>query len=271
MTLWRKYNGSLMPDQPPHILVNYSGNVIAKKIKDHNSYFARWTSNFDCQKQTGFWYVINDRYLKIEDYSKNTRSKIRRGLKNCIVKVVSLDEIKEFGYECYKYAFENYNTHLQPKSNLEFADDLDSLDREWEFWGVFFDGKLIGYSQNRIVKDYCDYSTIKFHPKYLKYYPSYALFFSMNAYYLNEMKFKYVNDGARSISHETNIQLFLIQKFRFRKAYCNLHIQYHPLVNLFIFILFPFRLLIIKSNHTLLHKIGVVLMQEELHKVNKVE
>ena len=116
MTLWRKYNGSLIPDQPPHILVNDSENVIAKKIKEHNSYFARWTSNFDCHQQTDFWYVINDRHLKIEDYSKNTRSKIRRGLKNCIVKVVSLDEIKDFGYECYKYAIENYNTHLQPKT-----------------------------------------------------------------------------------------------------------------------------------------------------------
>ena len=271
MTLWRKYNGSLMPDQPPHILVNDSVSVIAKKIKENNAYFARWTSNFDCNKQTGFWYVINDSYLKIEDYSKNTRSKIRRGLKNCRVKIVSLDKIKKFGYECYKYAFDNYNTHLQPKSALEFVDDLDKLDGEWEFWGVFFDGKLIGYSQNRVVKDYCDYSTIKFHPKYLKYYSSYALFFSMNNYYLNEMKFKYVNDGARSIFHETNIQSFLIQKFRFRKAYCKLHIKYHPLVYILVFILSPFRLLIIKSNNTLLHKIGVVLMQEELYKANKFE
>ena len=244
MTLWRKYNGALIPDQPPHMLVNDSENVIAKKIKEHNSYFARWTSNFDCHKQTDFWYVINDRHLKIEDYSKNTRSKIRRGLKNCIVKVVSLAVMKEFGYECYKYAFENYNTHLQPKSNLEFADDLDALDRQWEFWGVFFDGKLIGYSQNRIVKDYCDYSTIKFHPKYLKYYPSYALFFSMNAYYLNEMKLKYVNDGARSISHETNIQEFLIQKFQFRKAYCKLHLSYSYKFKMIILLLYPLKSII---------------------------
>lgn len=266
MTLWRKYNGSLIPDQPPHILVDDSENVIAKKIKEHNSYFARWTSNFDCHQQTDFWYVINDRHLKIEDYSKNTRSKIRRGLKNCIVKVVSLDEIKEFGYECYKYAFENYNTHLQPKSNLEFADDLDTLDREWEFWGVFFDGKLIGYSQNRIVKDYCDYSTIKFHPKYLKYYPSYALFFSMNAYYLNEMKFKYINDGARSISHETNIQEFLIQKFQFRKAYCKLHLSYSYKFKIIILLLYPLKSIIGFFNNTFAKKVSSVLKQEAIRR-----
>ena len=266
MTLWRKYNGSLIPDQPPHILVNDSENVIAKKIKEHNSYFARWTSNFDCHQQTDFWYVINDRHLKIEDYSKNTRSKIRRGLKNCIVKVVSLDKIKEIGYECYKYAFENYNTHLQPKSNLEFADDLDTLDREWEFWGVFFDGKLIGYSQNRIVKDYCDYSTIKFHPKYLKYYPSYALFFSMNNYYLNEMKFQYVNDGARSISHETNIQEFLIQKFQFRKAYCKLHLSYSYKFKMIILLLYPLKSIIGFLNNKFAKKVSSVLKQETIRR-----
>ena len=33
----------------------------------------------------------------------------------------------------------------------------------------------------------------------------------MNRYYLNEQKFKYVNDGAKSMSHDTNIQTFLTQ------------------------------------------------------------
>ena len=81
----------------------------------------------------------------------------------------------------------------------------------------------------------------------------------------------YVNEGTRSILHETNVQSFLIEKFKFRKAYCKLHVQYHPLVNSIIFILYPFRLLIIKSNNKLLRKIGVILMQEGFHKAHKVE
>ena len=93
----------------------------------------------------------------------------------------------------------------------------------------------------------------------------------MNRYYLNECNLSYVNEGTRSILHATNVQSFLIEKFKFRKAYCKLHIQYHPLVRIIVFLLYPFRRLIIKSNNTLLHKIGVVLMQEEYHKVNKDE
>ena len=35
----------------------------------------------------------------------------------------------------------------------------------------------------------------------------------MNRYYLEELKLKYVNDGARSITEHSNIQPFLIDTF----------------------------------------------------------
>ena len=272
MTNWRKYNGALIPDQPPHIEIDDSVSLIKKKISDANVFFARWTTKFDYKEATDFWYIICDEKLTIEEYSKNTRSKIRRGLKNCEVKLVNKQEIKQSGFLSYSKAFQRYNTDILPKNREDFEDEIDNIDEDWHFWAIYnSDNLMIGYSQNRIAENYCDYSTIKFHPDYLKLYPSYALFFTMNQYYLNEKEYKYVNDGARSISHETNIQSFLIQKFRFRKAYCKLHIQYHPLVRIIIFMLFPFRFLIVKSGNKLLHKIGVVLKQEEYHRSNKYE
>ena len=78
---------------------------------------------------------------------------------------------------------------------------------------------MIGYIRIGIVNDYCDYSTTKFHPDYLKLRPSEALICTMNQHYLNERNFRYVNDGARSYFYKTNIQSYLIQKFKFRKAY----------------------------------------------------
>ena len=52
--------------------------------------------------------------------------------------------------------------------------------------------------------------------------------------------FLYVNDGARSISHHTNIQTFLIDKFKFRRAFVKLHIVYRWDIGLAIKILYPF-------------------------------
>ncbi len=51
----------------------------------------------------------------------------------------------------------------------------------------------------------------------------------------------YINDGARSIRHETAFQDYLEKYFGFRKAYCKLHIAYRFPVNIAVKLLYPFR------------------------------
>lgn len=84
---------------------------------------------------------------------------------------------------------------------------------------------------------------MKANPAYLKNstYPYYGLIYEMNRYYLDELKLKYVNDGARSITEHSNIQPFLIEKFNFRKAYCKLQIEYQWWMKLGVNVLYPFR------------------------------
>jgi hypothetical protein len=267
---WRKYNGALVPLTPPHVEVDI--HAIKEKVKSENVFFARWTSDFDCNVETQFWYVIHDNSMQIEDYSRSTRSKIRRGLRNCKVKLVSKQEIIEFGFLSYSKAFQRYNTDLLPKNQEDFKREIDKIDEDWHFWAIYNrDNLMIGYSQNRIFENYCDYSTIKFHPDYLKLYPSYALFFTMNQYYLNEKEYKYVNDGARNMLHDTNIQSFLISKFKFRKAYCKLHVQYSPLIQRVVNIIFPFRSVLSLVKFGLFKKVSVVLDHEYIVRLLRLE
>jgi len=88
----------------------------------------------------------------------------------------------------------------------------------------------------------------------------------MNRYYLNEKNFLYVSDGARSISHQTNIQDFLIEKFKFRKAYCKLNVIYKKDIEILVNTLYPFRELIYKNKNNLFQKLSVLLKQEEIRK-----
>jgi hypothetical protein len=266
MTTWRKYNGALIPDQPPHIRINDSNNLIKKKIRSNNAYFARWTTDFDCNEETNFWYVICDEFISIDKLSRNTRNQIRRGLRKCDVRIVDKRIIIEEGFESYYAAFLNYSTHIKPKNKAEFQDELLAFDSEWEFWGIYNEEKMIGYCQNKIVGKYCDYSTIKFHPNYLKLYPSYALFYTMNKYYLDEKGFDYVNDGARSISHETNIQEFLIKKFKFRKAYCKLNVIYNLRIGFLVKLLYSFRLVLKLLNFEPFTKLNILLDQEKIRR-----
>ena len=75
-TNWRKYNGAIIPLQPPHIKVKDLMLDIQEAIKKNNAFLARWVSNFDSKNQTNFWYVINDNPMQISDYSTNTRNQI---------------------------------------------------------------------------------------------------------------------------------------------------------------------------------------------------
>ena len=231
MVNWRKYNGALIPQQPPHIEINADEKDILQRIENDKAYFARWTTDFDCNKQTEFWHVICDKFTSIENLSRNTRNNVRRGLKRCVIEKVDNKFVIENCYSVYKAAFDNYHGHLSPISNKEFEQEYSFYHEAniWDFWVVYEKetNQIIAYTRNKVEYNQCELCTTKFHPKFLrKFYPSEALFYTMNNYYLNKKNFKYINDGARSISHETNIQEFLIQKFRFRKAYCKLNIIY---------------------------------------------
>jgi len=125
---------------------------------------------------------------------------------------------------------------------------------------------MIAYAQNFLLDRSCNYGSMKFYLKYLNLYPSYALIYHMNRYYLNDKDFLYVSDGARSILHDTNIQEFLIKKFQFRKAYCRLNIVYRWDIKLIVIFLYPFRKIILKINQNFFKKISVLLAQEEIQR-----
>jgi len=262
---WKLYQKVLIPDVSPHIEVVLTEQEANELLEKTDAYFIRWTNEWD-RKDGKFWYVIKDEKEDINNYRSKIRNQIKKGLKNCKVEKVTKEYIAKYGYEVYKKAFKRYNTFLQPVSEENFSKgifkSLDNID----FFGVFIGNKLVAYSQNKIRNNICEYNTTKFDPDFLKYRLSEALFFEMNKYYLNEKKFLYVSDGARSLSHETNIQKFLISKFKFRKAYCKLNVVYRKDIEILVNVLYPFRNFIYKSNNKILQKIGVVLRHEEIRR-----
>ncbi len=263
---WKHYHGALLPQTAPHIKIELSKEEEQELLKLSKAYFLRYVSEWDREEQSQFWYVIKDHEENLEQYKSKIRNQIKKGLKNCIVKKVSKKEIANYGYDVYRSALNSYHTNLTPLNKETFQNQVLSSGN-YDFWAVYtLEGVLIAYSQNMIESNSINYVTIKINPKYLKLYPSYALFFEMNQYYLNEKDFLYVNDGARSISHDTNIQDFLIQKFKFRKAYCKLHIVYRWDIGLAVKVLYLFKSFLPNINSKFFNKISVLLNQEEIRR-----
>ena len=267
--VWKKYHGALIPNTAPNVEINLTKEESKELLKKTNAYFLRYTNNWDTKNKSEFWFVIKDGKEDIDFYKSKIRNQIKKGLKNCIVKKVPCEEIAKCGYEVYKKAFDNYNTTLTIASEEKFYEDT-LKNKNYDYFAVYSrlengnEDKMIAYSSNLIEDNSCNYKTIKFDPDYLSLYPSYALIHEMNKYYLNELSLDFVNDGARSISHDTNIQNYLIQKFDFRKAFCKLNIIYRWDIKLLIKILFPFKNIIKRYNNKITNKLSVLLLQEEI-------
>lgn len=206
----------------------------------------RNTYNFDCLNETSFWYVIKDKFGEFEELSVNTRSKIRRCFKLMYVQRISPELLIESGYPVYVQAAESYKIKAIPPTFEDFKKRVIGAE-ENEYWGVFeiTTGKLVAFSMNYVTDESCEYKTLKALPEYMKKYAYYGLIYEMNRFYLGECKLKYVNDGARTITEHSNIQPFLIGKFNFRKAYCNLNLHYKCWFGLIVKILYPFRKIIL--------------------------
>jgi hypothetical protein len=192
-----------------------------------------WTDGFGPHAEGSEWHaVICRRHTVVEEVaSGNTRSKLRRGLKQCEVRPVEVKEIARNGYETYCAAVSGYGLHeeILPTAE-EFARRVMTDEPFADIrhrWAAYHDGKMVAFAQNLIYeKTEVDYTLIKLHPKYLNRYSSYALIYRMNEHYLAQEGFEYVTDGFRSISHETGVQDFLMKEFGFEKARTGLHIHY---------------------------------------------
>jgi hypothetical protein len=208
----------------------------------------RNTYDFDCQEKTSFWYVIQDTFNGLEDFSSNERNKIRRAEKVLVFKRIGIDLLKSEGWKILKATFEDYAVSDRAMDETVFLNYLSYCEKQdFDYWGIFDQDQLIGFCTVWLWQpDSCEYGLIGILPEYKhnNTYPYYGLFYKMNEYYLGEKKYRYVADGARSITEHSHIQDFLIQNFKFRKAYCQLAVYYKWWMKIAVNMLYPFRKII---------------------------
>lgn len=209
-------------------------------------WFVRNTYNFDKPEPTSFWYVIKDSFGGMEELSSKKRNQVRKSLRTYDFRVINSQIMSNLGFDIENRARAHYSVKASQMSKEEFDSRLERERKEggYEYWGIFIKGtqEMVGFSINRVMYGYCFYEYIRIEPECLgNTYPYYGLFFSMNQYYLDVKKLKFVSDGSRSITEHSNIQPFLIDTFKFRKAYCDLQVEYKWCLSLFVNLLYPFK------------------------------
>lgn len=266
--MWRDNQGGLFPLSPPRKLF-INSEEDAHYIREKNgALFLRWESQFDQADKSSWWHIIKDSPNTLGELSKKTRYMIRKASKIFEVRPVEVDVIIRKGHQVYANAYERYNTHERMFNEEEFCKAVEKLPDQTEWWGVFDreTSRLVAFSENYVESETCFYVTMWLEPEAMGRFAGYLLFHEMELHYLRDLDFKYISDGSRSLSHDSNIHDFLIQKFNFRKAYSRLHVVYAPWLGVAIAVAYPFRHLINKVPFSPFEKASVLLKQEEIRR-----
>ena len=235
---WR-YDGS------PHKETRLQEREVRRLLRQ-GGLLVRNTFDFDLPSETDFWYVIKDRYQGLDELDPRTRNKIRHALQAFEYQIIEIKTLYNEGYPIIEETYADYPVHDRPMSRKIFEEYLRECERKrFNYWGIIEkeSNKLVGFCTVRLWEDSCEYGVTAVRTKYKSqgYYPYYGLYHTLNQHYLEERGFRYVSDGTRSITEHSNIHDFLIQNFKFRKAYCRLEVHYQWWMRLAVNMLYPFR------------------------------
>lgn len=220
-------------------------NEKANALLNNGGLVVRNTFVWDKSEASSFWYVIKDEFGGVEELPTKVRNQVRKSLKTYVFKIVPYEEMLRVGCGLFNKSRERFGDN-QKFTQEQWKDRLNR-DKNNEYW-IGYDietGEPASFALNAIYNDYVDYCTMGISPDFPNNtYPMYGLIFEMNRYYLEERKIKFVCDGARSITGHSNIQTVLEEKFKFRKAYCDMQVFYNWWLGIAIKLLYPFRNLI---------------------------
>lgn len=268
------YNHVAIPATAPHEepdLQPFRDNSIWKL--GNAPLLARWTTEFDCEHETDWWYVIKDTPFDISALKSKRRYEIKKGTSNYKVIEIDPSNYKEELYAVQVTAFSAYPKKYRPTVKKSFF--LEEID-QWKQYvviGAFYreNNELCGCALLSKESDYyIDFKVLNTKPNHERNSVNAALVEGVLRYFNTFLvNGGYICDGARSIQHETAFQDYLEKYFNFRKAYCKLHIVYHPKVGWIVKFAYPLRkLLIMFDNINLFHKFNAVLKMEEITRNN---
>lgn len=265
---WKYYNYALIPTTSPIEPVKIS-ELSEKDIwkKNPKALLARWTTEYDCEYETNWWYVIKDTPFELSELKAKRRYEITKGARNFDVRIIEPEKYAEEIFSITKAACDAWPAKYRPSIKREEFIKSVMTWQDYEVYGAFSknSGILCAYGMLLRYEKWIDFCVLRANPICEKLAINAAMVFGIlenNREFLRNGGC--ICDGARSINHETAFQDYLEKYFGFRKAYCKLHIQFRPMVKLAADILYLFKNRLEKhDNIGIIHKINGVLKMKE--------
>lgn len=273
---WSYYKHAMIPTCAPHEMPNLSpindGSIW--KVGGGTPLLARWTTDWDCGYETCWWYTIQDTKFDIMSLHSSSRRRITQGLKHFdFIKVNPKDYATEMAHVTIA-DWGTYPKKYRPTTSYDkLVQSYASLSQDVIVYGALDkeDGVLSAF---QLIKDNGTWYSMeqgKSLPEKQKKQVNAGLIYSYIMDLSDSFSIgKYISNGQRNISHETNFNDDLCKYYGFRKAYCRLCVTYNPKIKVFIKALYPFRRLFQKmDSKQIFHGINGVMLMEEIVRQEK--
>lgn len=270
---WKHYQGALLWNANP-AKETPTEREAREAVKESDAMFARWTSHWDCETPTEWWYCIKDTFTPLSEFSAKQRYRINKGLKNCNVVRLSHDKVKNYTEDIYQIAeqaFADYPAAYRPVLRIDdYKRWLFDMPKQQDIWLCYEKetGKVIGYAVCNKQDGFINLEQVKVPTKKLNTEANAAIVFRLSEYYLKEQHWDYICDGERNIKHLTQYQDYLVRVLNFRYAYCKLNIVYSPKMQLAVNLLYPFMggVKLLGKFNTFFYNVYCVLRMEKIRR-----
>lgn len=268
---WKYYNHAMIPTTAPHEIPDLTpikSGSIWDGLREGMPLLARWTSDFDCGYETGWWYCIKDTPFDISKLNSKKRYEINKGKKNFDVRVIDPAKYKNALFEIQVAAYSAYPKKYRPVVKKEsFKSDIDKWN-DCLIFGGFVKGteNLIGYALLTEHESYVDFNNLRVRPECEKQAINAAMVAEILKYYESRLSNSfYICDGSRNVNHETAFQDYLEKYFVFRKAFCKLYVSFNKKIKWMIELSFPFRRILCRFDGIkAFHQLNSLLKMEEI-------
>ena len=271
---WRYYKYMMLPTTVPHEVPNLEpirSKAIFKEYK--KAFVAKYSTDWDIQRETNWWYVIKDTPFDVSTLKAKRRYEINKGLKNFDIRRFDVHSCPERLYEIMQKAYATWPSKYRPSVDYEkFIKGFTSWD-VYIAYGAYSkaDGSLCGYALLQPYDGCLDFCVLRVIPEMENLGINAALVAGLLE---DQREFLcsggYISDGSRSVMHETAFQDYLEKYFDFRKAYCKLNMVYSPIFAPIVRVLYPFRRVLSKLDKiSAVSKISAILTLEEIAREQK--
>lgn len=265
---WRYYNQAVIPACAPHETPDLTPLETGEiwHLVGGRPLLVRYTTDFDCPAETAWWHCIKDTPYDPTALKAKRRYEITKGTRNFDCRIIDPAAYAEEMLSVAEAAFSVYPAHYRPALVREdFIAEMRGLD--CTVFGAFCreSGRLEAYAFISIYERHAAFSVLKARPERERDGVNAAVVHAI----LSELSPRltggfYIDDGERSIVHETAFQSYLEKYFGFRRAYCRLHVRYRFPVGLAVWLLYPFRRLLARCPRPrILGRIAAICRMEE--------